>query len=86
MAPRLSARVGLLIAMALSVTSMARFELYYGKADVVLLFLLAAAFLVARRGRGVLAGVLLGLSAIVYLQALPCSRRRRRRAAPRASA
>jgi hypothetical protein len=71
MAPRLSARVGLLIAMALSITSMARFELYYGNADVVLLFLLAAAFLAARRGRGILAGVLLGLSAIVYLQALP---------------
>lgn len=69
--PRLSTRVGLAIAVALSFTAMARFEFYYGNADVLLLLLLAAAFLAARRGRGVLAGVLLGLSAIVYLQALP---------------
>ena len=63
--------IGLLLADGVALTSMARFELYYGNVDVLLLCLLSCAFLAARHKRPVLAGVLLALSGAVYLQSLP---------------
>lgn len=63
--------VGLLLADGVALTSMARFELYYGNVDVLLLCLLSCAFLAARSDRPVLAGVLLALSGAFYLQSLP---------------
>lgn len=63
--------VGLLLADGVALTSMARFELYYGNVDVLLLCLLSCAFLAARSGRPALAGVLLALSGAFYLQSLP---------------
>jgi hypothetical protein len=63
--------VGLVAAAAVSLTSMARFELFYGNVDVALYFFLAAAFLAVRRDRPYLAGVFLGLGTAFYLQSLP---------------
>ncbi|HLZ23800.1 MAG TPA: glycosyltransferase family 87 protein [Ktedonobacterales bacterium] len=71
MRPQASLALGLVLAVAVTFTSMARFELYYGNVDVLLLCLLATAALAARGGKTLLAGVLLGLTPVVYLQALP---------------
>ena len=69
--PGASVAVGLLLAAPMAWTSMARFELYFGNVDVLLLFLLATSFYLARRRHPIWAGVLLGLVPVVYLQATP---------------
>jgi hypothetical protein len=63
--------VGLVAAAAVSLTGMARFELYYGNVDVALYFFLATAYVAVRRDRPYLAGIFLGLGAALYLQSLP---------------
>lgn len=68
--PEVPPVAGPVLAAVLSLTFMSRFELFYGNADIVLLCCLALSLLAARRGHATLAGVLLGLGALAYMQAI----------------